>query len=64
MITQQKHIATEHIVITAKGPQCNCGSTHTVPTGFGGYQEPDPSRNMPLIDGDEYGCNDCGRCFF
>lgn len=46
-----------------RGPKCTCGSTNTVPTGFGGYQAPDASRGDPGAEGDEYGCDDCGRCF-
>lgn len=45
------------------GPRCHCGSTNTVPTGFGGYQAPDASKGDPGADGDEYGCDDCGRLF-
>lgn len=48
---------------SAAGPRCHCGSTNTVPTGFGGYQAPDASKGDPGAEGDEYGCNDCGRCF-
>jgi len=43
---------------------CECGGTSVVLTGFGGYQEADPGRGMPMIEGQEVTCNDCGRSWW
>ena len=38
------------------GIKCEyCGSTNTFYTGFGGYQEADASRGMPMVEG-QRGC--------
>ncbi len=46
------------------GEKCDCGSTDTILTGYGGYQDADASRSMPMIEGDEIACNVCGRTWW
>jgi len=43
---------------------CDCGSHNVVLTGAGGYQCEDASRGMPMIEGQELACNDCGRSWW
>lgn len=55
----------EEIHAKAKcGCQCDCGSRETYYTGYGGYQDADASRNMPMIEGDEVYCHKCGAMFW
>jgi len=46
------------------GIKCECGGTIVVLTGAGGYQKADASRGMPMIEGEEVRCNDCGRSWW
>jgi len=46
------------------GCLCDCGSRNTVYTGFGGFQEADASRGLPMMEGEQVACNTCGREFW
>jgi hypothetical protein len=41
-----------------------CRSDNVFPTGYGGFQEADASRGLPMIEAEQVTCNDCGQTWW